>query len=46
MNYEHISEALKFNQADYLGFLMRSLCRNLRKALEPIRTAGGWELAG
>ena len=23
MNYEHISEALKFNQADYLGFLMR-----------------------
>ena len=24
----------------------RSLCRNLRKALEPIRTAGGWKLAG
>ena len=25
--------------------LGRSLCRNLRKALEPIRAAGGWELA-
>ena len=24
----------------------RPLCRYLRKALEPIRTAGGWELAG
>ena len=25
MNYEHISEALKFNQADYLGFLMQKV---------------------
>ena len=24
----------------------RSLCRNLRKAVEPIRATGGWELAG
>ena len=26
--------------------LGRSLCRNLREALEPIRATGGWELAG
>ena len=50
LSYRDLAEIL--GEAGFTDFahhnlaVGRSLCRNLRKALEPIRTAGGWELAG
>ena len=37
---------LSISHTTILLALGRALRRNVRKALEPIRAAGGWELAG